>query len=331
MDLDKNILATLNPKNLELILYPTEQCNFRCTYCYEDFLIGRMNEKTQAGIRNLINRRLPKLDNLHLQWFGGEPLAAKDLVIGLSEFAKKACDQAGVNFSGSLTTNGYLLTIDLAEKLCKLNQRNYQISLDGFESGHDQTRKLASGAGTFNRIWSNLLALKESSLDFGVTLRVHLTKENVSSVKRLAQEIKKTFLSDSRFTVFLKTIENLGGPSDTSGILLSKSEKLTTIAELNELLNTNAINKSEKGLYVCYASRPNSLAIRADGTIQKCTVMLSDDRNSVGKIKENGAVELDSERMSMWTRGYSDDKKILSCPAVGLPKMPNLIPVVSAN
>jgi len=45
MELDKNILATLNPKSLELILYPTEQCNFRCTYCYEDFLIGRMDEK----------------------------------------------------------------------------------------------------------------------------------------------------------------------------------------------------------------------------------------------------------------------------------------------
>ncbi|PMQ14000.1 radical SAM protein [Pseudomonas sp. 43A] len=331
MDLDKNILATLNPKSLELILYPTEQCNFRCTYCYEDFLIGRMDEKTQEGIRNLIARRLPKLDNLHLQWFGGEPLAAKDLVLELSEFAKKACDQAGVNFSGSLTTNGYLLTLDLAEKLCDLNQRNYQISLDGFESGHDKTRKLASGAGTFNRIWSNLLALKGSNLDFNVTLRVHLTKENVSSVKRLAEEIKKTFLSDRRFKVFLKTIENLGGPNDTSGVLLSKNERLATLAELNELLNEKTVSKSDNGLYVCYASRPNSLAIRADGTIQKCTVMLSDDRNSVGKINENGTVKLDSERMNLWMRGYSDDKKTLSCPAVGLPKIPNLIPVVNAS
>lgn len=331
MDLDKNILATLNPRSLELILYPTEQCNFRCTYCYEDFLIGRMDEKTQEGIKNLITKRLPKLDTLQLQWFGGEPLAAKDVVLGLSEFAKKACDHAGVNFSGSLTTNGYLLTLDLAEKLCDLNQRNYQISLDGFESGHDQTRKLASGAGTFNRIWSNLLALKGSRLDFNVTLRVHLTKVNISSVKRLAEALKNTFLDDSRFTVFLKTIENLGGPNDTSGVLLSKSEKLSTLAELNELLNKKTVSKSDQGLYVCYASRPNSLAIRANGTIQKCTVMLSDERNTVGSINENGTVQLDSARMSMWMRGYSEDKKILSCPAVGLPKMPSLIPVVNAG
>lgn len=331
MDLDKNILATLNPKSLELILYPTEQCNFRCTYCYEDFLIGRMDEKTQAGIKNLIARRLPKLEKLHLQWFGGEPLAAKDLVLDLSGFAKRACDETGVNFSGSLTTNGYLLTLDLAQKLCDLNQRNYQISLDGFEAGHDQTRKLASGAGTFNRIWSNLLSLKDSSLDFKVTLRVHLTKENIASVKTLAEEIKKTFLSDPRFTVFLKTIENLGGPNDTSSVLLSKSEKQAAITELNNLLSSKTSSKSDGGIYVCYASRPNSLAIRANGTIQKCTVMLSDERNSVGKLNENGMLQLDSERMQLWMRGYSDNKNSLSCPAVGLPKISNLIPTVSAN
>jgi len=30
---------SLSPRHQELILLPTEKCNFRCTYCYEDFVI----------------------------------------------------------------------------------------------------------------------------------------------------------------------------------------------------------------------------------------------------------------------------------------------------
>lgn len=290
-----------------------------------------MSEKTQIGIKNLITSRLPKLENLHLQWFGGEPLAAKDLVLELSKFAKEACDKSEVNFSGSLTTNGYLLSLDLAKKLSELHQNSYQISLDGFKDGHNQTRKLASGSGTFDRIWSNLLSLKNSDLDFKVILRVHLTKDNISSVKILAQEINRTFMDDLRFTIFLKTIENLGGSNVSKDMLLAKDDKHAVVAEIKSLLSDKTPSKTESGIYVCYASRPNSLAIRANGTVQKCTVMLSDDRNSVGKIHENGMLTLDSERMKLWMRGYSDNKNSLSCPAVGLPKLPNLIPTVSAD
>ena len=34
--------SSLTPSLLHLILLPTEACNFRCTYCYEDFRLGRM-------------------------------------------------------------------------------------------------------------------------------------------------------------------------------------------------------------------------------------------------------------------------------------------------
>ena len=37
-----NIIAdALTTRRLHLILLPTEQCNFRCKYCYEDFQHGR--------------------------------------------------------------------------------------------------------------------------------------------------------------------------------------------------------------------------------------------------------------------------------------------------
>lgn len=44
----------LSNQSQELILFPTEQCNFRCTYCYEDFKLGRMSNGTVNGIKALI-------------------------------------------------------------------------------------------------------------------------------------------------------------------------------------------------------------------------------------------------------------------------------------
>ena len=35
---------------LHLILMPTEACNFRCTYCYEDFKLKRMAPAVLRGV-----------------------------------------------------------------------------------------------------------------------------------------------------------------------------------------------------------------------------------------------------------------------------------------
>ncbi|MFM6074868.1 MAG: radical SAM protein, partial [Dolichospermum sp.] len=77
----------ISDKAFELIILPTEQCNFRCIYCYEDFSIGRMKPEVISGIKALLDKRSSKLNFLNLSWFGGEPLVAKDIVLDISEYA----------------------------------------------------------------------------------------------------------------------------------------------------------------------------------------------------------------------------------------------------
>src|SRR2546426_838955 len=83
--LEEELAEWLRNDHLHLILFPTEQCNFRCTYCYEDFAIGRMTAATVASIKRLIDRRLRGLRSLVVSWFGGEPLLARAVVEEISQ------------------------------------------------------------------------------------------------------------------------------------------------------------------------------------------------------------------------------------------------------
>ena len=78
---EEQIGSCLTPRLQELIILPTEKCNFRCTYCYEDFLIGKMPPAIERGVKALIDRRSDSLDRLEISWFGGEPLLAADVVL----------------------------------------------------------------------------------------------------------------------------------------------------------------------------------------------------------------------------------------------------------
>ncbi|POZ63076.1 radical SAM protein [Chromobacterium alticapitis] len=311
---DMRIAVATHSGFLELIILPTENCNFRCTYCYEDFQIGKMSPEIVSGIKKLIEHRLPKLKVFKLNWFGGEPLLAKDQVLDVSQYAKSACEEAGVRFApGHITTNGYMLDIKTLQRLVDAGQTHYQISLDGFQEGHDTTRKLQSGKGTFEKIWNNLKAAKESNLDFNVVIRLHLTADNLESAERLAQEIDSEFGRDSRFTVFIKPIGNYG--KDAGGVALLKGEAANSaISNIEMALNKQSHGDDEQ--YICYASKPNSLVIRANGNIAKCTVALYDEKNTVGRLNEDGTVQIFGEKMAYWMRGISEqDWDILSCPS----------------
>ena len=65
--MDHFIGPTLNPRHLDLALLPTEQCNFRCTYCDEDFAIGQISPRVQAALKQFLLKRVPGIQHLVLR------------------------------------------------------------------------------------------------------------------------------------------------------------------------------------------------------------------------------------------------------------------------
>jgi uncharacterized protein len=321
---EKEIAAAFSNDLLHLIVLPTEQCNFRCVYCYEDFSVGVMKPAVVTGLKRLLAQRMPTLRQLHIAWFGGEPLTALSVIEEIARSVQERREQAqGLAYSSEMTTNAYRLDLATAERLYELGVDHYQVTLDGPEELHDQTRVQRNGRGSFQRIWTNLLSIRSSSLPVTVCLRVHLTPANLPVMADFLRRIRQEFLTDRRFTVLLKAVGRWGGPRDDTLDVLTGPEKTRAIEGLKEKALADVAEESfYQGGDICYASRVNSLVIRASGDVGKCTVALSDPANSIGRLLEDGTLELRNEALRPWLRGWmgGTDSRALGCPLIGLPR-----------
>ncbi len=315
----------ISNRYFQLIILPTEKCNFRCTYCYEDFVAGRMKKETILGIKALLERRCPDLSYLNISWFGGEPLTAKDIVLEISEYVMSlAYRYPQLRYLGSMTTNAYLLDYKTITALANVGVREYQISLDGPREIHDKSRIRADRGSTYDQIWANLLAIRDSSLPVSILLRIHFTVDTLELIDPLIEDIRREFLHDSRFFVVFRPIERLGSPKNASIKIFSDAEKEEAVKSLQtKLFGENLAspqNLCEPDNYVCYASRPNSLVIRSNGDVGKCTVALYDERNKIASLQPDGTLKLIPGRLAPWLRGIETlDLTTVGCPLVNLP------------
>ncbi len=358
------IAAAISPQIQELILLPTEKCNFRCTYCYEDFELGKMSEVTQHAIEQFIDRRVPNLKALNFSWFGGEPLVAKEIVLRLSKYAKQRCAEYGVTFAGGLTTNAYVLDKALAQELIDLNQDFFQITLDGWKDAHDVLRKRADGRGTFDVIWQNLKNMKSIPAQFEVVVRVHVRRDNQENLEILMREYAKDFFDDDRFRLDFQHLRDLGGEGGKTiidgvtldqlpaieqrlrQIAIGEVRRLRTGNETSDTATSDLVSaqidstvviekaanagesagsqragaQTEGAPYICYAAKPNSLLIRSNGRIGKCTVAFDDDRNDLGYLDDDGKIVINNQKLQPWIRGLGTlDTHVTGCPIEGMP------------
>lgn len=212
--IDEHYRAKYNEEALHLIVLPTEQCNFRCVYCYESFQRGTMRPEIREGLKNFVASQ-PRLKRLRLEWFGGEPLLAADVVIELTHQLSEHCRRRGVTFTSGVTTNGSLLTENIARQLILAGVRFFQITLDGPRDDHDKTRVLQNGGGTFDLIVANLRMLKTLEYPFVVGLRHNFSHENVEHLETFIELVQHELGGDPRFTLLFEAVAKWGGPNDT--------------------------------------------------------------------------------------------------------------------
>ena len=307
-----------------LTVMPTEKCNFRCTYCYEKFIRGKMKEEVVEGLVRYLRQNVPRFKSFQLAWFGGEPLLHPDLIQRVSSVYREVQHRHKVRGSISVTTNGALLTEDTLTRFDPLEVDVYQISVDGPKDIHDRQRITGSGRGTYDGILANIERVLGQSHS-KILLRTNMDASDPSAVERLRVWLKSEIFP--RFAGFEDRVSYHVVPiwdaSTTSidGICLKEVQHFQTwMSVKRDLLAQEGQTSrdylaslvSGMGSLACYAGKPHSVVVGPDGRLYKCTVAFDLPENQVGWLRPDGSLEIDPERERRWT-----GENFLSDPVCG--------------
>jgi uncharacterized protein len=294
-----------------------------------------MPQAVISGIFNLVKRRAEKgLKKFRLEFFGGEPLLAWDVVEVLARGLSEICSINGTEMLGCMTTNAVLLTGSRLEQLVACHVRSFQVTLDGPKAVHDRRRVTRRGEGSFDAVWRSLELLKSAPYPVHVLIRMHFdptTLEHLLGSAGFVRGVATSFVKDDdRFQLHFHAVGRWGGPKDEeTRVFGSSADERTALEQLiDEAIASGCAPAQvvqyrkdaalgESGHMICYAARANAFIIRSDGRVAKCTVAFEDDRNTVGQLLENGDLVVDQSRHLPWLQGLvSGDALALTCPAL---------------
>lgn len=188
-----------------LILQVTQNCNLRCRYCSysgDGNLDRKHNNKNMDFLvaKNAIDFfkiKSRKSDEVHIAFYGGEPLLNFDLIEKCINYIKINFYDKIVKFN--ITTNGTIMTKHILDVLASHDVK-LTISLDGPEEIHNKKRRFATdGHGSFSKVITNLEFIKSENIDYFNKLNFNAVIEMDDTFDKI-NLVKEFFESSDIFT-----------------------------------------------------------------------------------------------------------------------------------
>lgn len=295
------------PRPLNITITTTLKCNARCSYCYEK---GVRKTDIIAGIENkLIDfiRRHSDRDEVHLVWFGGEPLLNIQFMDSLSHLLKKE----NIAYSSYMISNGSLLNEDIIkEKFPLWNMQDLQITLDGTKENYEKIKNYKRSAkGEFYTILNAIKMAAEEGIF--VNIRLNIGRENQDDIIQLLKELDSTFATYENVVFYPAFLTGETEPlSEKEKVALVK-KMLLSIQDIKKL-SVNTKLYSLPRMHACMNGDPKSYSIDVNGNVYSCEHYVGRKKHRMGFIDED---YIDKD-----TRGIGTDfrKKCKRC--VFLPK-----------
>lgn len=161
-------------KPLVVLMYLTDRCNLRCTYCVGHWSGRKLPDPSLEEIKDWVDQ-FTAMGTRHVTIHGGEILLRQDTA-SLIEYMK------GKGLYVNLVSNGIILPENIdqlagVDSLC--------ISLDGRQEANDANR----GKGSYEKIMLAIMAAKREG--FPLTVQCTLTKNNIGEIEYLAEQAKR--------------------------------------------------------------------------------------------------------------------------------------------
>lgn len=168
----------------------TNSCNLNCVHCYAK----RRPPRQDLSLDNLkqVLRQLARSGVFRLALMGGEPLSRPDF-FEIVKFVKS------LGYKGKrlqTSTNGTIITRELAKQFRKTRFSEVQVSLDGCREVNDKIR----GPGNFERTLRGITFLQEEGIK--VTIAMTVLKVNFFDVPNLLNFARDHNIEKVRFLYY---------------------------------------------------------------------------------------------------------------------------------
>lgn len=302
-----------------LCLHIAHDCNLKCKYCFAE-------EGEYHGKRSLMSAEVGKkaIDfliensgkrkNLEIDFFGGEPLMNFDVVKEIVEYGRSIENKYNKNFRFTITTNGILLTDEIADYINK-NMHNAVLSLDGRKEINDKMRVRVGGQGSYDNIVPKFVKMAEDRNQMDYYVRGTFTRNNLD----FAEDV--LHLADLGF----KQISVEPVVTDEKEDFAIKKEDLPTIYAEYEKLAKEIIKRKKEGKWFnffhfmidltggpCVAKRlvgcgsgTEYLAVAPEGDLFPCHQFVGQDQFKVGTVFdgiENKNIRKDFEKCNVYSK-----------------------------
>ena len=267
-----------------------------------------MSEDIEKRLIKFIS--LHKFQDIHITWFGGEPLLGFERIHSICTHLKRA----GINFSSDIITNGSLLTSSVIEHLDVLNLQYIQITLDGIAETHDKRRIFKNGAPSFDLIINNIKELLAKT-DIPLSIKVNMDHTNPTALNDIAAFFNKNFseyLQKDKIVISHNYVRNRTD-FDKTGKCFTHEDLLRYDQEALKHQKTALIHPELPSIALpCMFRCKSSLAIDSQGNIYKCLEHLGAPNNKVGDLK-SGTMSLAKLSHAMFAQNPFHSAECLHC------------------
>jgi uncharacterized protein len=283
-------------------LFLSQICNLSCIYCFErnnESLSGNnikfMDSKTaERSIDFLINISNDN-NNLHVCFFGGEPLLNFKILKHTVLYAERLGDILNKKFFFSLTTNATLLRDEVISFLIKHKIR-ILISLDGDLQTHNANRPFSNGTGSYSQIIKNLKKLRKNKFDYSA--RATVTLKDINNINSNYKHLLSLGFNNIHFEHALGKNGNFQINSDIDIEVIKKqyyliAKKIISNYKSGRKFSFTPITKSIGNIisglkmnYSCFIGR-GYLAIDVDGDIYLCHRLVGNRTFIMGNVMDD--------------------------------------------
>ncbi len=270
------------PRPLSITITTTLKCNARCSYCYEKGVKQcDIEESSIDKIVDFINKH-NNLNEIHLIWFGGEPLMNMP-------FMDLLCDrliEEEIQYSSYIITNGSLLSKEIIQNKFKhWNIKDMQITLDGTKEVYETIKNYRNPVeGEFYSIINNIRLAADEGIF--VNIRLNIGKENKKSILDLLQELDTIFFTCNNVVFYPAFIT---GEKEK----LSEEERVEFVKKmLLSMKNIKKLTTSTKfyslpRMHACMNEDPQSFSIDVNGNVYTCEHYVGKKGNRIGNIEDD--------------------------------------------